>query len=163
MSLRLRRSRRCITELVNCRVLPYYFRQDICWKCKNTPSPTNLIFSIGVIPRGGGTCSGICYGCMTSDASALCGESQKWTHNRCKICIEPTHNGQKWGHLEGKWPFFNPSGGKNSQKGTHNRCWDAPKSTNHRCKLFQKSTNKGRTSIDTRSMGVPPSGGHAPL
>ena len=78
-----------------------------------------------------------------------------------KFVQKPTYNGQKLGHFEVNLPFFTPrpSGGKISKEvDTYHRCWDAQKSTHHRCKLFHKPTHKGRTSVDTRSMGVQPPG-----
>ena len=44
------------------------------------------------------------------------GNREKSTHHRCKIYVKPTHNGQKFGHFEGKQPFFTPSLGKISKK-----------------------------------------------
>ena len=36
---------------------------------------------------------------MRAPSAANC---EKSTHHRCKIYVEPTHNGQKLGHFEGK-------------------------------------------------------------
>ena len=93
-------AREVFFQLFNYYSLFYIF---ICWLAYNFKNTQ------------GGAQLGNCYECAAHD-DTLSGESQKSTYHRCKICIKPTHNGQKLSHFEGKLPFFTPSGGKISKK-----------------------------------------------